>query len=241
MELFQVIGILIVFLMILQGALFAFFGGIAKYLGKQTRVYSVKRSGKKVLVLGDSVTAGTGVSRPEFSLIGRLGTEFTSLSIDNRAVVGSGTRELAVYLRDHHFSSADLVIVQIGGIDALTLRSLKYIERRLEYILDTAKKIGNNNVILCSFGNLGNLAFFFFPFTLFFENRTRKIRDIFIRVTQKKNVAFVDFFEEKESDLFAEHPFQFFAPDGIHPNDDGCHLWYTKLREKFLEQGGEKK
>lgn len=240
MELFLWFGIFIAFILILQGLLFAFFGSIAKYLGKQTRPYSVKRDGKKVLILGDSVIAGTGVSRPEFSLIGRLGTEFDTLSIENKAIVGSGTRELALYLRDHHHSPVDFVIIQIGGIDTLTLRSLKYFARRIEYIVTEAKKISHDNVIICSSGNIGNLPFLFFPFNSFFENRTRKIREIFLRITREQNTSYVDFFEERETDPFRKHPCRFFSPDGIHPNDEGCHLWYVRLREVFLRISTEK-
>lgn len=207
------------------------FGSIAKYLGYTTHPYRRERSGKTVIILGDSTVAGTGSERPEFSLAGRLGAEFPLISIRNYAKVGMGTRELAVFLRDHPDMKADLVIIQIGGIDTLTLRPLTHFSRRLDYIFASAKKISAGRVVVSSSANLGTIPFFRFPLSCYFEERTRKIRALFLEATESAEVSYVDLFEEKAADPFRQSPHLLFASDGIHPNGEGYGLWYTKLRE----------
>jgi lysophospholipase L1-like esterase len=60
---------------------------------------------------------------------------------------------------------------------------------------------------------------------------------------RRGDATFVDLFHERDNDPFLKDPDRFFAPDYLHPSNDGYGLWYDALKSqghlaKALAAGG---
>lgn len=240
MEIF--FGFIVVLLIILIGmeALFlAYYGIISKKLSKQTFLFSRENKLAKttVMVFGDSTAYGTGAEKPEYSVAGRLASDFPHISLLNFAENGIGAKKLTATLEQHANDKADLVIIHIGGIDIFSLTPSKSFTRSFERAVLLARQIAGDHVIILCSENMGTLPFFHFPLSRFYEWQTRRIHRIIRAITKKQNVAYVDLFEETSKSQSAKNTKLYFAKDKIHPSSEGYALWYKKVKEILTNLG----
>ena len=190
----------------------------------------------KILFLGDSTAVGTGADDNRHSTAGYFGQDFPLAEITNISQNGKKIQELLTELNTQTFGKYDLVVIQIGGNDIMKLTPFKNIESDLVSVIERAKTIGRYVVILHS-GNVGIAPIFHWPFDVIMTNRSRKVREIYMRQAKAHGVMYVDLFSEREGDLFLKDVKRYYSADSLHPSGDGYRWWYERIRGT-LDQSG---
>ncbi len=187
--------------------------------------YKPLASGANVLILGDSLTYGTGASEGEDypTLLARN----TGWKVINAGVPGNqssdGLARLPDWLADHEAGEQkiDLLVVELGGNDFL--RQVPELEtvKNLKAILSQAKANGVQTVLLAipefsPFGAaLGNLHDHPLYQSVAAETNTPLVKDVFSDVLSKNSLK----------------------ADPIHPNAEGYRKVEANLREAFVSLG----
>lgn len=184
-----------------------------------------------ILVLGDSTGYGTGALDPSKTIAGRIGADFPAYSIENRAVNGWTTEQVASGLaNDTAITEFDLIVLQVGGNDVLQRRPIAIVERDIRRLYEGATKRAKN-VVHISSGNVGAASAYVTAgqpdATL--EEHTRAVREVFLRVAGEYGVIYVDLFIEPAEDVYLKEPKKYLAFDGLHPNETGYGYWYSFL------------
>ncbi|MDT8364243.1 MAG: arylesterase [Nitrosomonas sp.] len=172
-------------------------------------------TGIRVMVLGDSLSAGYGLP-PDSGWVDLLrqrlhtessGHEVINISISGEITLG-GRKRIEQALVMHQPA---IVVIALGGNDGLQGRSIKSIYDNLEAIVLSCKQ-HNTVPMLVGIQLPPNYGISY----------TRKFRDIFPRLAQHHQLQLVPFMLEG----FGEHR-EFFLADGIHPNE--------RAQEKIVE------
>lgn len=178
------------------------------------------------LIVGDSSAVGVGAVPPEGSVAGRLAADFPTADVKSLAVSGSkvsdAVKQLESLSEDDHY---DLILIQIGGNDIVRRTPYADIERDLPRLFDLASQHSENVVQLTS-GNVGTSKLLPFGTRWYFTLRTKKVREIFMRVASDKDVHYVDLLRTRANDPYAQDPKKYYSPDFFHPSAEGYGDWY---------------
>ncbi len=190
-----------------------------------------------ILVAGDSTGYGTGATRGSNTVAGYIGADFPNYTIENMSVNGRTIGGLAEALPERvRYNQYKLILLQIGGNDVIQKKSVTEVETQLRAVLDTATS-QSEQVVMMSSGNVG-AALAFVSETgesnPEYEQVTRDMREMFMRVTVEYGATYVDLFEEPENDVYLKEPKRYLAGDGLHPSDLGYFNWYEKLKPTLL-------
>jgi len=194
------------------------------------------QSAPKILVLGDSTGYGTGASKNTDTIAGRIGTDFTSYSIENKSKNGRTIGELVDVAKKVE-GKYELILLQIGGNDILQKKDVREVEKQLQEIV-VALSDNTNNLLMMSSGNVGGASAFKADEAVFYEGLTRTYREMFLRVAAETQLTYIDLFLEPEVDVISQNPKKYLAIDGLHPSSEGYGVWYTTLKpvlEKILK------
>ncbi len=196
----------------------------------------IRRDAKlKILILGDSTAVGTGAKDNTESVAGWFGRDFPKAHIRN---FGRNGQRLADLLKNFpSFSEEekfDLVVLQIGANDVIHLTRLKHIKRNVTAVVDRAKTVGQQVVLMHS-GDVGLAPIFSWPLNRLFSARTRALREIYLKVAKEKNVMYVDLFRERKGDLFLTDINKYYSVDRLHPSGAGYRYWYEEIRRTLVE------
>lgn len=185
---------------------------------------------KSILIVGDSTAVGTGADTPLDSVAGRMAREFPDVLIENHAADGAVLADVLQQLSAARHKAFDLVLIQVGGNDALRLHRLRTVREQIGAVLQDAKLRGDR-VALISPGDLGAAPAIPWPLSYVFSNRARSMREIFAAAARIHGAHHVDFFVENgAADPFVKHPERYYARDGLHPSSAGYEVWYERLR-----------
>lgn len=182
----------------------------------------------RVVVLGDSLTAGLGLNPAEAfpSLIqNRIDAAGMPFEVVNMGVSGDtsagGLRRVEWALE----GDVRVLIVALGGNDGLRGLAPEELGRNLERIIDIAKA-RDIQVILCGMEAPPNFG----------ESYTSGFRAVFRTVAERKQVVLLPFLLEG----VAGDP-SLNQPDGIHPNVEGARrvadLVWTRLEPLLATRG----
>lgn len=210
---------------------------INKFLAFKSVPFSVKRDNalKKVLILGDSVGVGTGANKPEESIAGQLAKDLPFVAIENLAQDGYRTRDLIPIINKIRNKRYDMVIISIGGNDVWHLSFTAKLRSDLEKIIDVAKEMSNDHVLLLLYRNMGSAPFFPLILRLFLRRRAETIRKVFVSTAKERGIVYIDLFTEEKFDPFQKQPKRYFASDKIHPSSEGYKLWYQMMWHYIME------
>lgn len=187
--------------------------------------------GVRYLFVGESTGVGTGASRPEESVAGRLGASLQSSHIENISQNGARITDAIAQIESvPEDSSFEAIILMIGGNDILNFTSPKKVRESIQELMNKAKSRAGY-VYLMTTGDVGNAPAFGPVLSSLYSLRSRELRDIFIDESKRAGVIYVDLFMPKGNDPFAEEPLRYHSVDGVHPSSDGYGIWYGKLRE----------
>lgn len=182
------------------------------------------------LVAGDSTGVGTGAAESTQSTAGLLGQMYPTAIITNISENGLKLADVAEKL-SLITENYDLILLQVGANDIIGFTQYDTIEQELQEILSIATKHSKKVIVITS-GNIGLSPVFRFPLSNFITNRTRKVREIFIKTIIKyPNVQYVDLFQNKENDVFHKNISKYYAHDLFHPSSEGYNYWFKKIKE----------
>jgi len=179
----------------------------------------------KVLVMGDSLSAGYGIDieKSWVSLLEKELTKKNDVQIINASVSGEtssgGNSRLAALLNEHQ---PDIVILELGGNDALRGQPLKLLEKNLQSMIDASKK-NNAKVLLTGMQIPPNYG----------ARYSNQFKELYPRLAEKNDIALVPFLLEGiggKSELMQR--------DGIHPTAEAQPIIVNNVKpalERMLQ------
>ena len=182
-----------------------------------TKIYSQS----KIVILGDSLTEGYGISKEEafpdllqLELIKR-GYE---VKIINGGVSGSTSASAYTRLKWYIRLYPDIVILALGGNDGLRGLSLVHMKKNLIKAIELAnsKKI---NIILAGMQMPLNYG----------KDYTNSFREVYFELAEEYNLPIIPFLLKDVGGIPSLN-----LPDGIHPNPEG-HRIIARNVLKYLE------
>jgi lysophospholipase L1-like esterase len=179
---------------------------------------------RRVLILGDSTAYGTGADRVEDSLAGRFAHDFPQVEINNYAVNGSVSKDVARQIDNAQGKHYNLIVISTGGNDTWHFISYKKVEQNLRTAIIKAKELVGNNVVLIVYNNISSGPIFPFFLRYIIFKRTEVISSICTRLADEYTIEAVPIFLEGE-----RCPANFFAKDGLHPSSEGYRIMYVRL------------
>lgn len=182
---------------------------------------------QRLLIVGDSTGVGTGATSPETSLAGLLAQTFPRLQIDNRAQDGATFADVRSQLEAVN-ERYDLVLVQAGGNDVIRLRSQQAMRADIERVTALARARADH-VLLMPAGNVGNAPFFFAPVSWYMSARARSLHALVREAAARHQAVYVNLYQDRAHDPFAQQPDLLHACDGLHPSDAGYRIWLDEL------------
>ena len=186
--------------------------------------YSITADTKKLLILGDSISAGYGIKESEnwVSLLENYlnaGSE-TKYFLINSSVSGDTTSGgVSRISKALEVSSPDFVLIELGGNDALRGYPLENIERNLEIIVKEVLNKKSKPILMQikippNYGNRYVSAF----------------EDLYPSISEKYQIPLVEFLLEKvalDSSLM--------QADGIHPNSLAQPIIASEMKISLLK------
>ncbi|AZP14571.1 arylesterase [Undibacterium parvum] len=176
-----------------------------------------KSAAVKVLVLGDSLSAGFGI-RSEYGWVRlmqqdlqtRHGVQLLNASVSGETSSGGLTR-LPALLRDYQ---PGIVVLELGGNDGLRGQPLTLLESNLQAMIDAALGSGAR-VLLVGMQIPGSYG----------ARYSKQFKEIFPKIAAKNKLSLVPFLLE----AVAVHP-EWMQTDGIHPKEEG----QARMKENVL-------
>jgi acyl-CoA thioesterase-1 len=206
------------------------FGFLAFCLGLLLAFSPLQAQSLRILVLGDSLTAGLGVDPADAfpaKLEAALKARGHDIVITNAGVSGDTSTAGAERLDWALGDPVDAVILELGANDALRGIDPEQTEKALDRILTEIKK-KNLPVLFAGMLAPRNLG----------PDYGKKFDALFPRLAQKHGVLFYPFF----LDGVAADP-ALNQPDGLHPNSKGVDMIVSRIlpiTEDLLKQASSK-
>ncbi len=165
---------------------------------------------KTILFLGNSLTAGYGLSAEEAfpallqQKIDSLGLPYTCINAGLSGETSAGGRRRIGWLLR---SKPDIVVLELGANDGLRGISLVDTRVNLQAILDTVKTVNPEVKILIAGMQLPpNLG----------PDYTREFRTLFVELAKRNNASLIPFLLDGVAGISKLN-----QPDGIHPTAEG--------------------
>lgn len=181
-----------------------------------------------ILVIGDSSAVGVGASTSTLSVAGRIGTDFPTADITNRAVSGAKIHEIAEQLKDIE-QRYDLIVIHAGGNDIAQFTPLDNVRKSLNTLLPIAEAKAPQ-VILLHGNDFGSSKLLPIGTRWAFSKRTKQMRDIFSAETANRPTQYIDILVNKDQDPFYMAPRKYYAADFFHPSEFGYEFWYKQIQ-----------
>ena len=186
---------------------------------------------QSLLIVGDSTAVGTGASSPAHSVAGMIARGHPRLRIVNRAEDGAKFADMARQLEGNE--RFDAILVMGGGNDVIRFTGADALEQGIAHVAQRAR-VRAGLVFILPPGNVGNAPFFFAPLSWLMTQRAKELHR-FVREAAADNCAvYVNLYQDRADDPFAQQPDKFNASAGLHPSDTGYRHWYDTL----TSQGG---
>ncbi len=181
-----------------------------------------------LLVVGDSTGVGTGASSPAHSLVGLIAIEHPYLKVVNRAKDGAKFVDIVGQLEALRHQRFDAILVLGGGNDVIRFTGKQVLEQAVVRTAELASE-HSNLVVMMPSGNVGNAPFFFAPLSWIMSKRSRDLHAMVRQAAEDHGALYVNLYQEKAVDPFAQRADELNAKDGLHPSDAGYRVWYAEL------------
>ena len=143
---------------------------------------------KKILVMGDSLSAGYGIDIQQgwVNLLERELTKSHSIKIINASVSGEtssgGNNRLPALLLEH---KPDIVILELGGNDGLRGQPLKLLEKNLQAMIDASRN-ANAKILLAGMQIPPNYG----------ARYSNQFKELYGKLAQQNNLKLIPFLLE---------------------------------------------
>ena len=184
--------------------------------------YSIIAESKKLLILGDSISAGYGLKESENwvrLLQISLKTSGKELQIINSSISGDttigGLSRIESDLEEH---KPNYVLIELGGNDALRGYPINKIKSNLLKIID-ASLLAKANPIIMQIRIPPNYG----------KNYVAAFESIYSEIAEEKNIPLLTFLLEKVALNKS-----FMQLDGIHPNQKAQQIIASQVEQELL-------
>lgn len=183
--------------------------------------HAYAQSKTTILVMGDSLSAGYGIDieKSWVSLLEKELTKQKDIQIINASVSGEtssgGNTRLPALLNEHH---PDVVILELGGNDALRGQPLKLLEKNLQSMIDASKKF-NAKILLAGMQIPPNYG----------ARYSNQFKELYPNLAEKNDIALVPFLLEGiggNAELMQR--------DGIHPTAEAQPIIVNNVLPELL-------
>ncbi len=188
-----------------------------------TSSYSIIAETKKLLILGDSISAGYGIKESE-NWVRLLETSLKRDSFDieiiNSSISGDTTiGGLSRIKNDLDQYTPDLVLIELGGNDALRGYPIKQIKSNLNKIIDECLKARSTPIIMQIRipPNYG-------------KNYVQAFESIYPEIAEENNLKLLSFLLQEVALRK-----QLMQLDGIHPNANAQPIIANQIRQELLD------
>ncbi len=187
-----------------------------------------------IAILGDSTMYGAGVKDPANTIGGLLAAKYPKASIETRAVSGAKIKDLNKQFEQLSHQHYKLIVVGIGGNDIVFMSNYKRARGELVSFLDKVSPVADK-IVLSHSVNMGNIGFFAPPLSYLFDYRTRKLSNMYAKVTKKySNIRYVNFYRPKRQDHYNKDNRKIFiAEDGFHPSDYANRYFFDLIWQEI--------
>jgi len=199
---------------------------VSAKLVAQARPYESATGTLSVLVLGDSTAVGVGSPNDE-SVAGRLGV-YLNASVENYAVSGAVTSDLAAQIAQAKKPKYDLILIQVGANDIIRFHSPETTAQTFDVALKSLQP-RSDRIVLLTAGKVGEAPLFPRLFGWLWTWQAAHMRTQFMAVAQADNVAYVDLYNIP--DPFSSDPSRYYAPDGLHLTGEGYGFWFDQVQK----------
>lgn len=229
---------LLIFLIVFDAIRMILIMIINKAVAHKTTPYSSEnQTGKKILIVGDSTGVGTGAKDPKDTISGRLSVEYPHSHIMNLSSNGAVTADVLKQLEQVKDQRFDMIMIFTGGNDVWHFTRLKKLKDDLSSILQLAKQMSDQRVLLLLYNNIGSAPIFSKPVQMVLKRRGVKVQRDFRAVAHENGVPCIELFSNDTENPFLRDPSIYFASDGIHPSSEGYRIWYNRLWRTMVQYG----
>jgi len=183
-----------------------------------------RRENRKILFLGDSLTAGFGVEQEEAfpTLIDQMLRQkgYLNITVINAGISGSTTASAVSRLKWYARMKPDILFLALGANDGLRGLSLKAMEQNLKSAIDIALAAGME-VILAGMEIPPNYG----------VEYSTNFRNVFKTIAEKQRVTLMPYLL-KDVGGFEDLN----QPDGVHPNAEGCKIIAVNVLPYIIEK-----
>ncbi|HEY0011086.1 MAG TPA: GDSL-type esterase/lipase family protein [Candidatus Paceibacterota bacterium] len=203
----------------------------SKQLIEHTRPFERLTDDTRVslLVLGDSTAVGVGATLPEESVPGRVAAALGATYVENHAVIGAVTADLADQVKQGALPAYDFILIQIGANDMVRFHDAEATARALGTTLASLPPAGS--VVVISAGDLGTARLFPYPLRVLYTRINREYHQAFGAAVRAEGATYVDLSKGPGVVRFEEDPTAHFAADNFHLSSRGYGLWFEAIRE----------
>ena len=185
--------------------------------------HSITAESKKLLILGDSISAGYGIKESENwvkLLENSLDLSGIKIDIINSSISGDTTiGGLSRIENDLSIHKPNYVLVELGGNDALRGYPINKIKSNLLKIIEASFEAEANPIIMQIRipPNYG-------------KNYVTAFEDIYLEIAEEKNIPKLTFLLEKVALNKS-----LMQPDGIHPNQEAQNIIANQVKTELLK------
>ena len=181
----------------------------------------------RLLVVGDSTAVGTGASTASTSVAGLIARDHPDWLIDNRSVDGAKFADLPAQLP--LTGRYDTVLIMCGGNDVLRFTGSAALQESINEVLRRSHALAAR-VVLLPPGNIGNAPALYPPLSWWMSSRALTMHALMREAAAASGAVYINLYQERDKDPFAQDPLRMNAADGLHPSDAGYALWHRALK-----------
>lgn len=224
---FVVIGLYLVY----EGGRFAYKIHLAKGLSETATRFEKHAdtdAGVSILVVGDSTAVGVGSTAGE-SVPGYLAAYLGATHVENYAVSGALTSDLAAQRAMAMRTQYDVILIQIGANDIIRFVDIDDALKRIAATVSSLKD-QSKDIYVITAGDIG--ASILFPWFIrpIYHARTLEYHKKAEGAIAQAGGIYVNLYELPQKDVFILDPDHYFAKDGLHPSAAGYKEWFNMLQ-----------
>ena len=183
---------------------------------------------RRFLIVGDSTGVGIGSVDSRSTVAGRLAAAFPGTVIVNHASDAARSVDIAAQI-EASIGRFDLILIFVGGNDAIRLSRYKDLALAAERALDVASAHGEHVAVVPP-ADIGTAPVWVWPLDALFTRRAEVVRRAWqFAMSARANVHLVNLRLSPSRDPFRVAPRRYYSPDGIHPSADGYALWFAQI------------
>lgn len=196
-------------------------------------VYSVSNnkmasSSLTYVALGDSLTAGVGVSKLEEAYPYLLAKYFAGndnqINVKSRAVPGAKTSDILNGLLPLGINdNPDIVTLMIGVNDIHGQINDAVFRKNYEEILRRLTSETKAKIYVVSIPYIGSDSLLLPPYNYYFDAQTKEYNKIILELANKYQLKYIDLYTQTESLFKTDGPH--YSADFFHPSAEGYKIW----------------